>query len=336
MFSFQDFYNNTYLDYYYYTNYEIETFENLISAKYILDVLNKVFVVMSILLCLADFLLLVTVFSAQARQQSAIWYLYHFNFLTILHVIFSLQTLEGTFHKSFGSCMFFHFTYWVFVLLFNANLVLMDIEIIATVFTASPRWKTCPKKRFFIAMTAVWNSCLLTSVIITFFGHEEHEGIPICFNQNSAVQRISVVVRDWTPCIISAAFSIAGLVFFIRTKRRREDYSHVTDRDNSVQKINEWFACFMVWNTFVGFSKIVSYVMHLHFYTIGLTWTVVFQIVMYLLQIGLPITGAFLEPVRTVCKKWAIEGFRCMTGSKRTPEVSDTQQLTEITEVETT
>ncbi|XP_060605658.1 uncharacterized protein LOC132758144 [Ruditapes philippinarum] len=317
-------YNDTAYEHYYYT-YEVESFVNLIPEKKLLEILNKCFVAATILVTFADFLLLVTIFSAQVRQQSAGWYMAHLNFLTILRVLSLLPKLEGTFHTSYGTCMFYTYLDWAFSLLYVTNLILMDVEIIATVFTTSPRWKACSKKRFFISMTILWNASLLTSAVISFFGYEEHIAIPICFNQNKAAHILGAVFKERMPFAISIIFSITGTVFFIRTKRKPENYNHVTENSNSVQTINEWFACFMAWNTFTFSTSAVVFVLHSHMHTLGFAWIIALQMVLGVIYVSLPLTCIFLEPVRTVFREWPASCIRSMSASRRVE--ADTQHL---------
>ncbi|XP_045172263.2 uncharacterized protein LOC123534202 [Mercenaria mercenaria] len=274
------------LDYYYdlADTYEIETFRIWEERLKTVKILNKVFLVVSILIAVIDFLLLISIFSASVRERSASWYLYHLNFVTILQITFSLPRLEAILHDTFGTCMFFSFIEWTLTPLHYVNLVLMDIEILATVLASDPRWRTSPQKRFFVSMTAAWISCILFSVVVMFFGHEEHPHFPICFHQNKAAEILGHVVRTLLPFIFSVALIIAGLVLFVRAKRSPENYSHMTVDRISLQTFNEWFACFMMWNISIAFVEILVYNMQTFFFDLGLVLDISIQMFAFIIH----------------------------------------------------
>lgn len=322
-----------YYDYYYFYHlyndtYEIESFQRWEGVADI-GSLNIAFVVVSIVVGVLDLLLLVTIFSASVRERSASWYLYHLNFVTILHCAFSLPRLEVDLHLEFGSCMFFSFTEWTFQLVYYVNLALMDIEILTTILTSTAKWKANPMKRFFISMTVSWISCILFAVFIKFFGHEENRNFPICFHEKKSVAVIGNVTRGLLPAIVTVIMTIVGLVLFIRTKKRPENYTHISANQGSLQIYNEWFACFMACNVLVLFTKVLNLVMLEGFFQLGLHADIILLMAITLAHVCLPMICLILEPVRTTCFNWAKTVVHLITGITRSggSSVSDTEML---------
>jgi hypothetical protein len=256
-----------------------------------------------------------TVLSAPVRKESAGWYLYHLNFVTILQVIFALPRLEASLHETYGFCMFFTFTEWVLTLAHYVSIVLMDIEILANIFASDPKWKNNPSKRFHISIAVTWISCILFSVIAVFFGHEEHSALPICFNLNKTAETMGHVLKNLLPFLFTTGLMIAGITLFIHSKRNPETYTHVTQY--RLQTFNEWFVCFLIWNSFIAFAEILAHNMHLHVVTFDFVWDVAFQMIIFIIHIGLPVSCLILQPVRTTCEQSAVTVYHYVTGMNR-------------------
>lgn len=306
--------------------YEVQTFEAWETKFETVKVLNTLFLVVSILFAVIDFLLLFSILSSRVRKESACWYLYHLNFVTILKVCFSLPRLEASIHQSFGACMFFTFTEWALTLTYVVNIVLMDIEILANIFASDPIWRNNTEKRFYISMAITWFSCILFSVIVMFFGHDEHSEFPVCFNVNRTAKILGYVMNTILPLIFTTSLMVAGVTLFIRSKRSPDNFKHVTQ--DKLQYFNEWFVCFMTWNSFVAVSEILGTNMHTYAADLDFVWAVGFQMAIFIIHCGLPIICLLLEPVRTTCGEWAIAVFKCIIMKRScSADSSDSQVL---------
>lgn len=319
--------NYTFFSYYDYYTYEIESFNHW-EDEVNVETLNTYFIVISIVIGVLDSLLLVTVFSASTREKSASWYLYHLIFVTLLQVIFSLPRMEADLHNDFGTCMLFSFIEWTLTLVYSINLALMDIEILTTVVVSNAKWKLNPQKRFHISLTTTWVFCILFSVFVKFYGHDERSYIPICFNVNKTSEILGRVTRDWIPSFVVIILTIVGVILFIRTKRSPE--SNTSNNRTSLQYSNEWFAFFMTSNCLVILTEVLLYEMYMNILELEVYVAITMQMTAFLIHIGLPLGCLMLEPVRTTCLKWPVTGFQFMMGIKRSSEssVADTQILT--------
>lgn len=295
---------------------EIETYRIWEGRMEVLKVLNKVFIALAIVFGILDFLVLVTALSASARKKSASWYLYHLNFVTILQIIFVLPKLEDDLLSVFGVCMFFSFAHWTLTFVYSANLFIMNIEILASIIASNPRWKKSPKNRFGISMTAIWISCILLSVIVMFFGHEEKKPFPVCFHVNQVAEKIRLIFKDWVPAVLIFAQIIAGLVLFIRTKKSPENYSHIIENKKSLQSCNEWFACFMTWNLLVILTNGLAIEVFMMFSTQDIFIDIIIQMCVFLIGSSLPLCCLLLETVRETYVHWTMAVFQFLTGRK--------------------
>lgn len=291
--------------------------------------INTAFLVCSVILGVIDLLLLVTVISATARERSAALYLYHLTFVTIILVIFTLPSSD---HYTFGVCLLLLFSHWVLLLVYNANIVLLNIEILGTIFTSNPRWKVNPRKRFFISMTATWISCILFSVLFIFFGHEGHKYYPLCFIQNNTAKLIALIVKDWIPAVMFLAQTITGLVLFIRMKRRPENYSHMMENQNSLRSFNEWFACFMTLNLVVMLVNGLIFQILIDVTKVDFHISIFFQYIISLSRFVLPFIFLMLGEVRDTYKDWAVSATQILTGRKRASQHNATDMMALNTE----
>lgn len=317
----------TFFSYYDYYTYEIESFNHW-DDEVDVETLNTYFIVISIVIGVLDLLLLVTVFSATTREKSASWYLYHLIFVTVLQVIFSLPRMEADLHNDFGTCMLFSLIEWILILVYSINLALMDIEILATVVVSNSKWKSNPRQRFHISLTTAWIFCILFSVIVKFYGHDENSHIPICFNVNETSEILGRVTRDWIPSFVVIILTTVGVILFIRTKRSPE--SNTANNRISLQYSNEWFAFFMTTNCLVILSEVLLYEMYMNILELEVHVAITMQMTAFLVHIGLPLGCLMLEPVRATYVRWLVTGFQFVTGIKRSSHssVADTQILT--------
>lgn len=290
---------------------------------------NKVFVGLSIVLVVMIVLLLLTVFNAHARESSASWYLYHLNFVTVLQVVVALPMMEANLHATFGACMFFSFAEWTLAAVYWINMTLMNIEIMATLFVTNPKWKWNPQQRFLISMAATWISCMLFSVFVSFFGHDENDVLPVCFHQNSLFNITRRVGQEIIPTVILVALTITGIVVFVRSKRRPENYSHVAENQNRMRLISEWFVCLMVWNVLIFVSQVMLYEIRLQVFSSRYFIDVILQMTVFLVHVGVPLCCLFISAIRTACREAMLTVCCHVCGRGRTSQtnVNDTQML---------
>lgn len=325
--------NHTFSFFDYYMPYDIPTYEIESFQPWEEDVnveaLGICFLVICVMTGVLDLLLLVTAFSASVREKSASWYLYHLIFVTVLQVIISISTLEIEFHNNFGACMFFSFTEWTLDLVYSVNLVLMNVEIIATIVAPISKLKSNTQTRFFISTTTAWVSSILFSALVKFFGYEKHAYFPICFNENKTAEILGQIMKMWIPDIVVVISIIAGVVLFIRTKISPGKYTHITTDQISLQLFNEWFAFFVTSNCLVILNRMVLYEMHINFFQLGMFNHLLLRMVAVIVHIGLPLSCLLLEPVRVTYARWLTVGFKFVTGINRSNQsnVVDTQTL---------
>lgn len=322
--------NFSFFNYYYdMPTYEIESYQPR-EENADVEAFGICFLVICVMIGILDLLLLVTAFSASVRNKSASWYLYHLIFVTVLQVIIPLSSLEIELHNNVGACMFFSFTEWTLELVYSVNLVLMSVEIFATIVAPISKLKSNTRTRYLISMTTAWVSSILFSALVKFFDYEKHVHLLICSHANKTTEILGKIMKMWIPDIVVVISIITGVVLFIRTKRSPGKYSQVITDQISLQLLNEWFAFFMAFNCLFILSKIVLYELHINFFELGMFSHILLWMVAVIVHIGLPLSCFLLEPVRVTCVRWLTVGFKFVTGIKRSSQANtvDNQTLT--------